>query len=545
MSQERLVLAFPGLSGERQLEALLGTTAGEDVLRPLLDVMKPVDERTFDDHFRRACIEDDARREYFLLIFARGSGTPISGESRKRMMRLLAGGSALVRMVVLERVLHLRDEELMKCVVDGGWRAEDAEDRNSYENAYGSAVLVEGALRGWISVDEALARIASRHYGWAARRLGRTAARRIVTMVDVCIGAAAGVQAERSLPDVEYRCRREGQPDSFPYRLAEGELEAREMGELWKRDGENGQTFDEWQMRRQEAFDGFKRRLSDRNASIVVDDISKEEFEAIAKADTEAADRWCRVFLSLDVAARRVVHNLTVMLAYALRERSAKRAVELLRCVSRDSPLVRFVEGRARVPLEAMVAWSAAGGDAGGAWCYERLNMARNDHEIATEVLAALWNREEGVVKEFISDSLNRREPEGIARALLVAGLSNQEDENTKIIQSYEDARGFIGEAYKAGKYAYERDGWARYWFGKMCKTDDPAEFWRYSVLFGKVVDGRFMIWSSEYDRVGEAVRRFERSIDTEVDRRMEKWRKYREKTLFGSKRPPETFLPE
>ena len=171
--------------------------------------------------------------------------------------------------------------------------------------------------------------------------------------------------------------------------------------------------------------------------------------------------------------------------------------------------------------------------------------MARNDHELATEVLAALSSRGEAVLNEFIRERLDRGEPEGTARALLVAGFSNQHDHIRDVLASYRDAKGFIGEAYKAAKYAHDRDGWARYWFEEMCKADGPTEFWRYSVLFTKIVDGRFTIWSSEYERRGEPMALFAPSIDEEVNRRMEKWRKHREKTLFGAKKPPDVFLPE
>ena len=544
VSQERLLLAFPKLSGEEQLKAMLGTTAGDDVLRPLLEVMKPVDEAVFDQYFVKACIENDARSQYFLLVFASGSGTRISRRSRERMASLVTAEPALLRMIVFERILHLRDEKLMRLVVDGGWRAEKVEERNSYENAYGSAILVEGAARKWIPVGEALARMSPAHYGWAASRLGTDAARTIATTVDGSIRAAIGIRVERTLPDVEHRCRHEDQPEPFPYRLAEREIESNDVAELLKRDTESGEAFDEWQRRRHETFDAFRRMLDDASAGIVIDDIAREEFEKIVNADPDAADRWFSLFLDLNESARRTVHNLVLMLAYALRKRCPERAVALLRSVSRESPFIRFTEGRARVPLDAMVAWSAAGSVAGRAWCHERLDLARNDHELATEVLAALLNREESTLRAFIRERLNKGEPEGIARALLVAGFSGREDQNREVLGRHRDAKGFIGEAYKAAKYAHDRDGWARHWFEEMCKARDPTDFWRYSVLFTKIVDGRFMIWSSEYERRGEPMALFASSIEEEVDRRIEKWRKHREKTLFGAKKPPDVFLP-
>ena len=544
VEQERLLLAFPKLSGEEQLKALLGTSEGDDVLRPLLTVMKPVDETVFEHCLYGACHENNTRSQYFLLAFARGSGTPISRQVREHIASLMSSESALVRMAVFERTLRLRDEKLMRLVVDGTWRAEKVEERNSYENAYGSAILVEGAARNWISVDEALARMSPAQYGWAAARLGTAAACKIASMVDASIKAAIGVHVESALPDVERRCRHEDQPEPFPYRLAEKEIESSEVGELWKPDSEGDEAFDKWQRKRHEAFDAFKRKLDVANAGIVVDDITREEFEKIVNAAPDAADRWFSLFLDLNESARGSVHNLVLMLAYALRERCPERAVALLRSVSEENPPIRFTEGRARVPLDAMVAWSAAGSGGGREWCHERLDMARNDHELATEVLAALSTREESTLRAFISQRLNRGEPEGIARALLVAGFSSQQDHNEDVLGCYRDAKGFIGAAYKAAKYAHDRDRWARHWYGEMCKADRPEEFWRYSVLFTKIVDGRFMTWSSEYERTSEPMTLFASSIDDEVDRRIKKWREHREKTLFGAKKPADVFLP-
>ena len=545
VSQARLFLAFPKLSAEEQLEAMLSTTIGDDVLRSLLDVMKPIDEMVFDRYFRKACIENDARSQYFLLLFARGSGTRISARSRKRMASSMTAESETVRMSVFERILHLRDKKLMKLVVDGGWRAERGEGRNSYENAYGSAILVEGALRKWISVDEALERMSSGHYGWAARRLGPVGGRRVAGLIDSSIRAAVAVRVENTLPDVEYRCRHETQPNSFPYSVTETEGRSDDVPGPWQRQPKSDEAFEEQERRRQEAFETFRRNMDQANAGVLVDDIAKKEFEAIVDADPEAADRWYRLFSGLSEGARQRVHNLVLMLAYALRERCPKRTVTLLRSVYGEVGPIRFTVGRARVPLEAVIAWSAAGSGAGREWCHERLDMARNDHELATEVLAALSSRGEAVLNEFIRKRLDRGEPEGTARALLVAGFSNQHDHIRDVLASYRDAKGFIGEAYKAAKYAHDRDGWARYWFEEMCKADGPTEFWRYSVLFAKIVDGRFTIWSSEYERRGEPMALLAPSIDEEVNRRMEKWRKHREKTLFGAKKRPDVFLPE
>ena len=428
MAQDQLLLAFPKLSPEEQVKALLGTTAGKDVLRSLLGVMKRLDETVFDRYFGRACDEENPRSQYFLLTFAKGSGTPVSRRSRDYIGSLMTSQSELVRMVAFERSLGLRDEKLMRQVVDSGWRAKRGEGSNSYENACGSAILAEGVVRNWISVDEALDRMSSRHYGWAARWLGSAAAQEVARRIDFSIGAALGVHVENTLPDVEYRCRPETQPNSFPYWVTETEGQSDAVAEAMKRRPLSDEEFEEQERRRHEAFETFRKKLDQANAGILVDDIAKEEFEAIVDADPDAADRWYHLFSGLSEGGRQPVHNVILMLAYALRERCPKRTVTLLRAVYGQVGPIRFIVGRARVPLAAVIAWSAAGSGAGREWCHERLNMARNDHELATEVLAALSSRGEAVLNEFIRERLDRGEPEGTARALFVAGFSKQHD---------------------------------------------------------------------------------------------------------------------
>ena len=433
----------------------------------------------------------------------------------------------------------------MKMVVDSDWRAETGEESNSYENAYGSAILTEGVARGWISIDEALEKMSSRHYGWIARLGGTGAAQEVARRVDASIRVAVGVEVENTLPDVEYRCRQEARPDSFPYTVTEGEGQSDVMVEPCRPGRRSEEEFEEQERRRHEAVKLFRKKLDEKNAGILVDDIGTDEFKAVVEADREAADRWYRLFLGLSEGARWAVHNLVVLLAYALREGSAERAVRLLRLVWRETGPIRFTVGRARIPLEGAIAWSAAGSDAGREWCHERLAMARNDYELATEVLAALSSGGEGVLMDFIRERLEGGEPEGMARALIVAGFSNQDDYIGEVLRSYGDAKGFIGEACKAAKYAHDRDRWARHWFNEMCKATLPTEFWRYSILFTKIVDGRFTIWGSEYERCSGPMALFAASIEEEVNKRLEKWRKHREKTLFGAKKPEEVFLPK
>ena len=149
----------------------------------------------------------------------------------------------------------------MRLVVDSGWRAEKGKGRNSYENAYGSAILAEGVVRNWISLDEALDRMSSGHYGWAARWLGSTVAQEVARRIDFSISAALVVHVENTLPDVEYRCRQDKRPNAFPYRVTEREGQSDVVAEPWKRRPPSDEEFEEQERRRHEAFETFREEV--------------------------------------------------------------------------------------------------------------------------------------------------------------------------------------------------------------------------------------------------------------------------------------------
>lgn len=95
-------------------------------------------------------------------------------------------------------------------------------------------------------------------------------------------------------------------------------------------------------------------------------------------------------------------------------------------------------------------------------------------------------------MQEYVAAKRANGTPAALARALMVAGFSNPNAVSDAFLEEYEDAAGFLGGARKAAHYAYERNVWARHWYGEMCAAKEPEEFWRFSVLFCKVVDGRF-----------------------------------------------------
>jgi hypothetical protein len=237
------------------------------------------------------------------------------------------------------------------------------------------------------------------------------------------------------------------------------------------------------------------------------------------------------------------IHNLGLLLAHGIANWNPDHAVQLFIMLGENDPLVRITYGQSGVTLDAMAIWSAKDHPALRNLRFKRLDSAGNNDELAQEVFAALWNSKQDLLREYIEARLHSEQPANIARALMVAGFSDCNEYNDGVLGKYKDTPGFIGEAWTAAMYAYERNAWAKRWFALMREAQKPEDFWQYSVLLFKVVDGRFDTWREIGGDIGEPYLMFWPSVEGQLKHRYKNWRKKREKGLFGGDVPSKIFL--
>ena len=101
---------------------------------------------------------------------------------------------------------------------------------------------------------------------------------------------------------------------------------------------------------------------------------------------------------------------------------------------------------------------------------------------------------------------------------------------------------GLIVLDYEAAQGAYDRNRWARHWYERLKSSTTALEFWRYSGLLSKIVDGRFDLWGSSGLTDG-LFNVFFPTIEGEVKQRIKKWDGKRKENLFGKKIPHSVFL--
>jgi len=543
VSQYLLLLAFPFLSAREQVDILLSNETDEDVLLDLMNLAKPLAKGEFEILLRAACSEENKRNQYLLLAHGNYASVQLSRDARTQIAALVRSESEHVRAQALRAIARSGDEWLLGQVVESDWNATDAESENGLEVWHGSVALLEAAARGLIPHGEALDRISPRLYGRAAAMLDVDAVREIARRIDASIHQAAGLGDGLVAPDIELQVASSAPYEPSRYSVNERPSEAKDINEAMRRLSESKEAFEERQRRSIDSFREFKANLTRAKASIILDHLGLDEFAIVVAAAEELADRWHRLFLSIAEARLPAVHNLVLLLAHALGRKAPDKAEELFRRVKDSAPLVRFTFGRAGVQLDAMATWAGDRSPALDNLRFQRLDRMGTDHDLSLEVLTALLNGQQELLTAYIEAKVRMEQPSEICRGIMVAGFSDQSEFNDEILRRYEGSDGLIASAQKAAKYAYERNVWAQHWFEKMCQTDENVDFWRYAVLFSKIVDGRFAVWRGNHTQKGSSIQSFGSATVGKLENRFARWEDHRNRKLFGSDAPASIFL--
>lgn len=542
VSQFHLLLAFPLLSANEQTEILLSVEEDENILLELMNRMSPLDESTFERLFNEAIKSKDEYKQYLLLAIVKSTNTPISLDTRRYIASLVSTDSDRLRAEALGVVAKLCDNDMLAIVARSSWNAANAKIDDSHEEWYGSTALLKAAERHLIDHREVLDRISPRLYGRAAIILNIEARREIARRINISIEQTIGLEGNLVAPDIELEVRSDGLYEPNRFSVNEKAPPTQDITEAMKRFNESSRDFEERQKRTHDTFIDFKNTLTKVKASIILDDLMWNEFAVIIAADEYIADKWYKLFIELPDSNLSAVHNLILLLAHVLSGKDPGKSQALFKKVRNSRPIVRCTFGSVGVELDAMVCWTGERSDVLDEQRAIRLDQAGTDHDLSLEVLAGLMNGQQEFLEQYINNKLTCEEPAEIARGIMVAGFSDISKFNSEILSRYEKSAGLIGQAHKAAKYAYERNSWARHWFGKMCEAAEPNDFWCSVVLFNKITDGRFVIWDNEYPRMNMPIIIYGNTWGY-LKNRYKRWEEYRKKKLFGNDAPAVIFL--
>lgn len=544
VQQALLQAAFPHLSPQEQFA---GVDAVPDPNRIWLELLRLVKDGWPSQLMDAARLRDpsDLRVAVPLAVAGRMvADAPLPGFA-SMLPELLASPHSLVRSAAFHLAGITSDPEALEAVVASGWTS-SAVSRSTREHITGSVALIEAARNGVVAAHEILPRIAPETFGAACARLDDASVEQLAAMLDACVRAASGFDVP--LPPVEIVLAITRTDDAINARHSLQEVSttpksfADALGGL--SDGET--EFNARQKRLHDAYKAFKNQLTPHMAAVVLDAFHLDEFRAILRVVPGLVHGWIELLRGATAPRRRALRNFGLYVACALTHgEMPSKGIELLTLLQEDTAFVQVRYTLAGLPLEAVALWWSADGEEVNRLRFARLDACGNDQELALEAATAIYASKAGILKEYVHDRLNSPLPVDVARAITVAGLSNDALLASEVAANFDGNEGLLVTAARSSRYAMERHRWSKHWFDKMLAASTEEDFWTASVLFLKVVDARFDAEHWDEPVGTEVFNTWWWSVERRLRRRFDRWANKRKKTLFGSKVPDSIYLPQ
>ncbi|QQO23858.1 hypothetical protein JJB98_30270 [Bradyrhizobium diazoefficiens] len=540
-AQYALLIAFPHMGGDEQLDAFLAHPKDQTFLCALADLFQPCDPIKLEAGLARAIAEGNEVAQFRTLAFAEHSSTPLTLRTKELTGSLLTSTHNHVRLSCLGLIQSTQDPTLLAALVDSGWTATDLDSATRRaEISNGSEALVAASKIGLISIESCLERIDFSSYQRLVELLGSPAALAIAGRLETAIEKATNFKILRNLPDIEQLFEDRHWPSFIRVsdrRPAQKTLSPEHLKEL----SDTGDAWYERQKRNQAAAEQFERDLTEAGAQLIIRSITAGLVREIDKVSPRTVDKWLDCFLTMDQESLDNLHNTASAVAEAISYRNSAGAASLMQRLSKGTPPVRASFGRDHLGINAVTVWAADSSPETRDIRFSRLDRMANDHDLANEVLAAVRADREPELRDYVLDRRNRPEPAHRARAAMVAGLSPDEPWALETIEMLKDSKGYLQGAYRGASYAMDRHTWSKHWASLMLRATSQEDFWRYSVLLCKIVDGRFR--RSDMEGTNPLVERFGTTLESALINRIKRWKSHRESKLFGMRAPDPIYL--
>ena len=543
VQQALLLAAFPHLSPQEQFA---GLDAISDPNRIWLELLRLVKDGSPSQLMDAVRLRDpsDLPVAVPLVVAGRMDDEPFPGFA-SMLPELLTSPHTLVRSAALHLAGITGDPEALEVVVASGWTSW-AVSPPIYEHITGSVALIEAARTGVVAAHEILPRIAPETFGTACARLDNASVEQLAAMLDACVQAASGFDVPLPPLEIVLAITRAADSTDARYNLKEAGTAPKSFADVLDAHSEGESEFNARQKRLHDAYEAFKDQLTPQMAAIVLDAFNLNEIHTILRVAPSLVHGWIDLLSGATAPRRRALRNFGIYIACALtHSEMPSKGIDLLTLLQEDTSFVRVQYTLASLPLEAVALWWSADGVNVNRLRFARLDACSNDQELALEAATAIYTGKAAILNAYVDDRLSSPLPVDLARAITVAGFSNDERFSSEVAANFAGDEGLLVMAARSSQYAMERYRWSKYWFNKMLTSSTAEDFWSASVLFLKVVDARFPAEHQDEPVGTEVFNTWWWSVERRLKQRFDKWANKRKKTLFGSKVPDSIYLPQ
>jgi len=542
-AQFSTLIALPHLTADDQLDAI-ANMQGDTVLLELFDCMKKSTPEKVEEVLERVLQSGNTHAQTAVLAAIHYSQSLLTPRAAVIVKGFIRAPLKSLRHEALAIVASSGDVPLLQDVVDSGWTAEKPRRRDSsFEDWHGSTAILKALKAGLIEVGPALDRMNLSHYGFAAETLPAGDVEVIAERVEVALTKALGYEGDLELPDIETATPNLSSPAPPLISLTERVPTENDFAAHMNRLSETAEQFDERQRRMGDSYERFAVELTVADAELILSDLTFEGIQAIIGKDADRAQRWVKMLVATSDRKLRHLHHVALQVAIISGVSGSPLAEGLITRVLALDPTIRRVTGAAKIPGQAITLWSNTTSPEIVNICKKRLQTSRTDSEIAREVIAAHLCGKVEILQTYIDELLATGRPYDTALALMISGFCDESDHAEAVLSRFDGTKGFIGLTHAAASDWYAKNVWAKAWYAEMLNAQQPRDFWRASVLFMKIVDGRFDVWSDAAWVPSTIFKAFMPTIDREIDKRAAKVQKKREGKLFGEKAPASIMM--
>lgn len=542
-AQFSVLIALPHLTADEQFDAVTNMQ-GDTLLLELLSCVRRATPEKVEQVLERVLQSGDEHAQTAVLAAVHYSESLLTPRAAVIAKGFIRSPLKKLRHEALAVAASSGDTSLLQEVVDSGWSAETPGKRDSsFEDWHGSTAILKALQAGLIEAEPALDRMNLSHYGFAAETLPAGHVGAIAARIEAALAKALGYEGDVELPDIETGVPKVSDPTPPLISLTERVPSENDVASQMDRLSETDEQFEERQRRMGDAYERFASELTAAEADLILSDLTFGGIKAIIGQDADRDQRWLKMLVATSDRKLRHLHNVALQLAVALGTNGNPLAPVFITRVLTLDPTIRRVTGAAKIPVEAITLWSNTTSPAIVDICKRRLRTPRADSDIAREVIAAHLCGKVAILQTYIDELLATGRPYEAALALMIAGFSDESVHAEAVLSRFDGTKGFIGAAHAAARDSYARNVWAKTWYAEMQNAQRPRDFWRASVLFMKIVDGRFDIWSNASGAPSTIFTAFMPTIDREIDNRAAKVQKTREDKLFGEKAPASVML--
>lgn len=542
-AQFSTIIALPHFTADEQLDAI-AKMQGKTLLLELLSCVRSASPEKVEQVLGDVLQSGNEHAQTAVLASIHYSKSPLTPRAVGIVKGFIRSPLENLRHEALALAASSGDTSLLQEVIDSGWSAAKPNKRDrSFEEWHGSTAILKALEAGLIETKSALDRMSVSHYGFAAETLPVDQYDVIAARIEAALVKALEYEGDVDLPEIETEAPTVSDLSPPLVSLTERAPSDNDFTSQMNRFSETEEQFDERQRRMNNAYERFAGELTAVEADLILSDLTFDGIKSIIGQDADRDQRWLQMLDSTSDRKLRHLHHVALQIAVALGASGNPLALQFIIRILALDPTIRRVTGAAKSPVETVILWSSTASPAMVDICKRRLRTPQSDSDIAHEVIAAHLCGKVAILQAYIDELLATNRPYETALALMIAGFCDNSVHADAVLSRFDGTEGFIGTAHSTARDSYARNLWAKTWYAKMLNAQREEDFWSASILFMKIVDGRFDIWSEASSAPTAIFTAFMPTISREISNRATKVQKKRQEKLFGEKAPSPLIL--